>query len=139
MGQRREAREIALQVLFQREFAPDILIEDALNLFRTSFEATPDVWAYATGLLRGVQDKKEEVDEIIQAASSHWSLKRMALTDLNIMRIATYELLFAQDPPPPLAVIDEAIEISKKYGTTDSASFTNGILDQIRKTKLNQK
>jgi N utilization substance protein B len=135
VGQRRESREIALQVLFQREFAPDIQIEDALNLFRSSFEAEREVWNYATLLLRGVATHKEGIDEAIQAASAHWSLKRMALTDLNIMRIATFELLFSEDPPPPLAVIDEAIEISKKYGTNDSASFTNGILDQIRKTR----
>lgn len=136
MGQRRESREIALQVLFQREFAPDIQIEDALNLFRASFDAEKEVWMYATELLRGVSEQKAKIDEAIQAASTHWSLKRMALTDLNIMRVATYELLFSSNPPPPLVVIDEAIEISKKYGTTDSASFTNGILDQIRKTKL---
>ena len=135
MGQRRESREIALQVLFQRELAPDIQIEDALNLFRSSFEAEREVWNYATLLLRGVATHKEGIDEAIQAASAHWSLKRMALTDLNIMRIATFELLFSEDPPPPLAVIDEAIEISKKYGTNDSASFTNGILDQMRKTR----
>lgn len=135
MGQRRESREIALQVLFQREFAPDIQVEDALNLFRSSFDAETEVWNYATSLLRGVSTHLERIDETIQGASTHWSLKRMALTDLNIMRIATFELLFSQEPPPPLVVIDEAIEISKKYGTTDSASFTNGILDQIRKTK----
>ena len=135
MGQRRESREIALQVLFQREFAPDIQIEDALNLFRSSFDAEKDVWLYATQLLRGVSENKDKIDEAIQAASSHWSLKRMALTDLNIMRVATFELLFSSEPPPPLVVIDEAIEISRKYGTTDSSSFTNGILDQIRKTK----
>lgn len=136
MGQRRESREIALQVLFQREFAPDIQIEDALNLFRSSFDAEKEVWSYATHLLRGISENKEKIDSAIQAASTHWSLKRMALTDLNIMRVATFELLFSEDPPPPLVVIDEAIEISKKYGTTDSASFTNGILDQIRKTEL---
>lgn len=135
MGQRRESREIALQVLFQREFAPDIQIEDALNLFRSSFSAEKEVWAYATHLLRGVAENKEKIDQAIQDASAHWSLKRMALTDLNIMRVATFELLFSSEPPPPLVVIDEAIEISKKYGTTDSASFTNGILDQIRKTR----
>lgn len=135
MGQRRESREIALQVLFQREFAPDIQIEDALGLFRSSFSAEKEVWNYATHLLRGVAENKEKIDTAIQDASAHWSLKRMALTDLNIMRIATFELLFSPEPPPPLVVIDEAIEISKKYGTTDSASFTNGILDQIRKTR----
>lgn len=135
MGQRRESREIALQVLFQQEFAPDILIEDALNLFRSSFDAEKEVWNYATQLLRGVADHKDQIDQTIQSASSHWSLKRMALTDLNIMRIATFELLFSKEPPPPLVAIDEAIEISRKYGTTDSASFTNGILDQIRKSQ----
>ncbi len=136
MGQRRESREIALQVLFQREFAPDIQIEDALNLFKSSFDAEKEIWVYATLLLRGVSEHKKKIDQTIQGASRHWTLQRMALTDLNIMRIATFELLFSPEPPPPLAVIDEAIEISKKYGTTDSASFTNGILDQIRKTKF---
>lgn len=133
MGSRRESREIALQVLFQREFAPDILVDDALKLFRTSFEAVPEVWDYAKMLLRGVDSKRKEIDDIIQGASAHWTLKRMALTDLNIMRVSVFELLYSQNPPPPAVVIDEAIEISKKYGTTDSASFINGILDQILK------
>lgn len=135
MGSRRESREMALQVLFQREFAPDIAIDDALKLFRTSFEAPSEVWDYAKMLLRGVDSHRTKIDASIQSASAHWSLKRMALTDLNIMRVAVFELLFANTPPPPAVAIDEAIEISKKYGTTDSAAFINGILDQIRKTE----
>lgn len=130
---RRLSRELALQVLFQQEFAPKQSVEAGLETFRRSFDAPPDVWSYALELLKGFEAHHTAVDALIQECSAHWKLKRMALVDLIIMRIAAYELKFASELVPPAVVINEAIEISKKYGTVDSAAFVNGILDQIVK------
>jgi N utilization substance protein B len=130
---RRLSRELALQVLFQQEFAQKQSVEVGLETFRRSFDAPPDVWSYALELLKGFESHHGEIDSLIQECSAHWKLKRMALVDLIIMRIAAYEIKFAIELVPAAVVINEAIEISKKYGTVDSAAFVNGILDQIMK------
>jgi N utilization substance protein B len=130
---RRLSRELALQVLFQQEFAPQQTVEDGLQTFRRSFDAETEVWTYALEVLRGIAARHSEIDAEIQKASAHWTLKRMALVDLIIMRIAVYELKHASEIVPPAVAINEAIEISKKYGSVDSAAFVNGILDQIVK------
>ena len=132
-GTRRMSRELALQVLFQQEFATKQSVEGGLETFRKSFEAAEDVWSYALELLKSIEKNHAEIDAVIQKNSAHWTLKRMALVDLNIMRVATCELKFGPEAVPPAVVINEAIEISKKYGTVDSAAFVNGILDQIMK------
>lgn len=132
-GTRRLSRELALQVLFQQEFATQQSAEQGLQTFRGSFDTTPEIWDYALELLKGVEKYRAEIDGKIQASSAHWSLKRMALVDLTIMRVAVYELKFAPEPLDAGVAINEAIEISKKYGTVDSAAFVNGILDQIVK------
>jgi N utilization substance protein B len=131
VGQRRQSRELALQVLFQQEFDPHLDFRTGLETFKHSFEPEPDTWNYAMELLAGVSGRKKEIDGIIQAQSANWSLSRMSLVDLNIMRVAVFELRFTNGAIPPPVAIDEAIEISKKYSTTDSAAFVNGILDQI--------
>ncbi len=133
MNSRRHSREIALQVLFQLEFAPGQDLTSALNNFRAAFEAPEDVWTYALHVLKGIQENKEKIDASIQARAAHWRLGRMALVDLNLLRIATFEMTFADDSVPPAVAINEAIELAKKYGTTDSSKFVNGILDQIHK------
>lgn len=133
MNTRRLSRELALQVLFQQEFSPQQSVEAGLENFRRSFSASDEVWDYALELLKGVGTHLKAIDETIQKSSAHWTLKRMALVDLNIMRLATYELKFSGDKIPPAVAIDEAVEISKKYGTVDSSAFVNGILDQIMK------
>lgn len=134
-GTRRLSRELALQVLFQQEFAPQQTVEAGLETFRRSFDAPPEVWTYALEILKGFEQSHKEIDAMIAKCSAHWTLKRMALVDLNIMRLATYEMKFApaEQVTPPAVAINEAVEISKKYGTVDSAAFVNGILDQIVK------
>jgi N utilization substance protein B len=133
IGTRRLSRELALQVLFQQEFAPQQSVEAGLATFRGSFDATPEVWAYALEILKGVEAKHKEIDALIQKSSAHWTLKRMALVDLNIMRLAVYEMKFAAEAIAPAIGINEAVEISKKFGSVDSAAFVNGVLDQIVK------
>jgi transcription antitermination protein NusB len=133
-GTRRLSRELALQVLFQQEFTTSQKgVESGLEDFRHSFDADPDVWNYALEILKGVEKNHSAIDALIQGVSSHWKLKRMALVDLNIMRVAVFELKYMNQSVPAAVVINEAIEISKKYGTVDSAAFVNGILDQIMK------
>ncbi len=130
---RRLSRELALQILFQQEFTPTKDPASSLNQFRQNFSASEEVWDYTQTLVSGVMENAAEIDALIQKNSAHWALQRMALVDRNIMRIAVYETKFAKDPVPPAVAINEAVEISKKFGTSDSAAFVNGILDQIVK------
>ena len=135
-GARRQARELALQVMFQLEFAPGQDLTVALNNFRTAFAAEDDVWHYALEILSGMQQQKANIDQIVQTHTAHWRLERLALVDLNVLRIATFEMHFGGGQTPAPVAINEAIEIAKKYGTTDSGKFVNGVLDQIRKAVL---
>lgn len=128
---RRQARELALQLLFQTEFAPQISPQTFLDVFEQSVEH--DVIEYADLLIKGVQKNKEAIDSKIQASSAHWKVERMATIDRNILRIAVYEMKFSADPIKENIAINEAVEIAKKYGTTESSSFVNGLLDQVSK------
>lgn len=131
-GVRRLSRELALQVLFQQEFTPSGM-EAGLATFRDGFSAEAEVWDYALTILKGIESHRQEIDRLIESKSAHWTLKRMALVDLNIMRIAAFETRFAEEKIPPAVAINEAVEISKKFGSVDSAPFVNGVLDQIVK------
>ncbi len=137
MGNRRKARECALQLLYDLEF-------NVVQVGDRSTDAIPDYWEsfpdggaindevkrFAELLVLGVRDHDEQIDEYIQRASTNWKLERMALVDRNILRIATYELKHLPDIPPKVSM-NEAIEIAKRYGSQDSGSFINGILDKI--------
>ena len=128
---KRQAREIALQILFQTEFTSRISSDDFLALFE---ETVPkEAIEYADLLVHGVKDRNVDLDALIQSASQHWSLSRMSLVDKNILRVATFEMKFAIDIIKPSIAINEAIELAKKYGSTDSSGFVNGILDSIGK------
>lgn len=130
---RRLSRELALQILFQQEFATKDGLEACVSYFREAFAAPDDVWSYARDLIFGVDKNATEIDALIQKHSAHWTLKRMAMVDLNVMRIAVFETRFSPEPIPPAVAINEAVEISRKFGTHDSPAFVNGILDQIVK------
>jgi len=130
-GVRRQAREVALQALFQLEFSPREDFEFSLTTFQGNFKANQDVWGYASRLLRGIHEHESEIDGLIESQSAHWRMDRMATVDRNLLRIAVFEIHFSQGEVPPKVAINEAIEISKKYGNTDSAAFVNGLLDQI--------
>jgi len=128
---RHQAREIALQILFQIEFASRISYQDFLTLFE---ETVPkEAVDYADLIVRGVKDHQSEIDAAIQSASAHWSLGRMSIVDRNILRISVFEMKYSTQPIKPSITINEAIELAKKYGSTDSSSFVNGILDSISK------
>ena len=136
---RRKARELALQVLFQREFASDFEVSTALEYFKSTVTASSATWHYAELLLKGVLQKQPEIDAAVSEKSRSWKIERMAPVDLSILRVATFEILFGQNETPPKVAINEAVEIAKRYGSTDSSSFINGILDAIFSSHENAK
>ena len=126
---RRQSRKIALQVLFQIEYAPQISFDDLLNLFEEQKDSGS--LKYADEIIRGVQAKKESIDQKIQEASRHWKIDRMGGVDRNILRLAVFEIFHAHEMIEPKIAINESIEIAKIFGSQESPSFVNGILDQI--------
>ncbi|HEY7136487.1 MAG TPA: transcription antitermination factor NusB [Acidimicrobiia bacterium] len=123
MATRREARERALGLCYEAEQrlvpAPRLLDEQPV---------APD--PYASEILRGVDDHREEIDAVLRKFSEHWALERMPVIDRAVLRIACYELMFRDDIPAPV-VITEAVELAKQYSTKDSGRFVNGMLARI--------
>lgn len=131
MGLRREARELALQMLYALDANPSAGVRDTLQTFREEqTEVVAQVREFAEGLVKGVLEQREAIDEAIKARSRNWSLSRMPRVDLNVMRLAAYELMFRPDIPKKVS-INEAIEIARRFGDKESPSFVNGILDEI--------
>ena len=131
MGARRKARELALQMLFQHDLSgntPDMI----LDTFEDLQKSKPNTRDFATKIFRGTVDNLTKIDDMIQAQADNWRLSRMAVVDRNIIRMSVYEFLHETDTPK-LVIIDEAIEIAKKFGTQKSSQFINGILDGILK------
>lgn len=129
MSHRRKAREVALKVLY----ALDVInrdVEGAIDLFWANFDAPDDARAFSSLLIEGTWQKRESLDELISQHSENWSLSRMARVDRNILRMAVYELLFCDDIPPKVT-LNEAIDLGKIYGSENSGSFINGILDAL--------
>jgi N utilization substance protein B len=131
MGLRRESRELALQILYALDSNPSVGIRETLQTFREEqADVLSRVREFAEGLVRGVQEHRTVIDAAIKARSKNWTLVRMPRVDLNVMRMATYELMFRQDIPKKVS-INEAIEIARKFGDKESPAFVNGILDEI--------
>lgn len=129
MGTRREAREQALQLLYQLDLARSDL-DQTLRLFWENEPADPDVVEFATRLVRGVFDAQDRIDGFIADASTNWKVSRMSYVDRNILRLATLEFLEFDDIPPNVSM-NEAIELGKRFGTNETSAFVNGILDRI--------
>ena len=131
MGKRRTARELALKFLYQTEFnsnSPD----SELSSFCDRSNVSEEVKNFTQALIKNILFHKKEVDELLEKISANWSPDRMAVIDKNILRLGICELLF--DPTaPPKVVINEAVEIAKKFGTEESPDFINGILDKVFK------
>ena len=131
MGKRRKAREGALQILYQLEF-DNSSVDHAIDRFWEKKKAPEETKEYSRWLVQGIISRQSEVDEAIQSISEHWRIARMALVDRNILRLAAFELLFAESIAPAV-IINEAIEIAKKFSGPEAAVFVNGILDALRK------
>jgi len=131
MGKRRSAREKALQVLFELEFH-DSDADAVLLRHRKEKKASASAPDYTDWLVRGVLGRRDEIDGLVQGASKNWRVSRMPLVDRNILRMAVFELLEEKFVVPAI-VINEAIEIAKKYSGEEAAVFVNGVLDAVRK------
>jgi N utilization substance protein B len=128
-AKRTKARERALQALYQIDVAAEG-IDDALSRFWRSFEPVErEVMVHAEALVRGVAAHRRAIDDTIERASTNWRLDRMAKVDRNVLRLAVYELI--ETDVPMKVVINEAIELGKKYGSESTGAFVNGVLDKI--------
>ncbi|MFC1821378.1 transcription antitermination factor NusB [Thermodesulfobacteriota bacterium] len=129
MGKRRRARELAIQVLFHLEFITEDPAEE-FDRVCENFGSPTSVRPFSKHLVLGVWENREMIDLLIRQSSTNWRLERMSHVDRNILRLGVYEILHQKDIPPKVT-IDEAVELGKKYGTEESGSFINGILDHI--------
>ncbi len=133
-GARRRSREYALQLLysFDAQGMRTVDVNHSVRHFWNSFEDEPDlaVKDFCETLVRGVTEHLIDLDSLIQAVSKNWRLDRMARVDRNILRLASYELRFGKEAPARV-IINEAIEIAKRFGTAESPAFVNGLLDRI--------
>ncbi len=132
MGLRRQARECALQILFQTEFEKDKNNSDLYINDSIKEKLVPEVKAFADQLVKGVRDHKEEIDAIINKYIENWAPSRIAIVDRNILRFATYEIVYLIEIPSKVTM-NEAIEVAKIYGNENSGGFINGILDRIQR------
>ncbi|MCP4872287.1 MAG: transcription antitermination factor NusB [Proteobacteria bacterium] len=131
MMSRRLAREQALQVLYQLDLHTGD-VEQALALWWQAEPADPDVVEFAGAVVRGVREHLDRIDTLLGAASTNWKVSRMSYVDRNILRLGTFEILEMEDVPTMVS-INEAIELGKRFGTTESGSFINGVLDRVAK------
>ena len=155
MSKRREARERAIQFLFQHDLNPPEKLEEALAQFWDSQRAAAiaeekgaatwgettrlppptaeeaELRVFAEPLIRGTIEHRDEADAVIKKHAKNWDLHRIAAVDRNILRLAIYEMLH-RDDIPPIVSINEAVDIAKKFSTQDSGKFVNGILDKVK-------
>jgi N utilization substance protein B len=131
---RRKAREHALQILFQLDIKKEKPSAAVLKHFWAEYKPDDEVKVFAEEIIKGTYTHLTKINALIKECAKNWSLDRMAVVDRNVLRMAVYEILYRMDIPTSVT-INEAIEIAKKYGTDESGSFVNGILDSVaRKT-----
>lgn len=148
-GKRRTAREMALQMLYQR----DVGASDLAQIFHAfdlgehlasggdparQRRRLEEAFTFARKLVHGTAEHMGEIDELIARQADNWRLERMPIVDRNVLRLAVFELLFSDDTPE-LVVVDEAIELAKKYGSEQSGRFVNGLLDGLLKAGLSRR
>lgn len=135
-AERRLAREAALQALYACEVggvdAEEALTAHAEILEQPARLETPGAREFAARLVLGTERSMEEIDPLIAGAAEHWRPSRMAIVDRLILRLAVYQMLHVPDVPP-VVVIDESVELARRYGGDESGGFVNGVLDAIRK------
>ncbi|MCA9000475.1 MAG: transcription antitermination factor NusB [Planctomycetes bacterium] len=127
---RTRARELCLQFLYQVDLVGESILDDVDEFLRGE-ETDRDTRTYAREMILGTAKNRERIDQEIQGVAQNWEIHRMAVIDRNVLRLATYELLLRDDIPPKVA-INEAIELGKRFSTSNSGSFINGILDKIK-------
>ena len=142
MSKRRRAREMAVQMLFQSDLGGSPLPQIFSGFDPAGHSDEPRqgpaaaqaaaAYAYGKSLVAGTLEHREEIDGLIREQAEHWRLERMPVVDRNILRLAVYEFLYETDVPK-LVVLDEAIELAKRFGSEQSGRFVNGLLDGLLK------
>jgi transcription antitermination factor NusB len=127
---RTRARELALQYLYQLDLLGEETVCKSDDFVRGE-ESDRSTTEFALELVEGTRDHCEQIDQIIRDVAQNWDLERMAVIDRNVLRLATFELLWCTDIPPKVS-INEAIELGKRYSTKNSGGFINGILDKVK-------
>ena len=132
MVRRSRAREVVLQLLFQWDQNPTPVPRAAIEQFASDrLLGDAEMIAYCLSLLDGVVANKDAINARLTATAENWRLSRMMPVDRNVLRLGAYELLFDPNAQPREVVINEAIELSRRFGSEDSPKFVNGILDKI--------
>lgn len=129
---RRQSRELALKLLHQIDFTK-INLTQSFQDFKSAFVFPDAIWPYATELILGVHKNHTNILECIKNQSKNWRIERMAKIDLHILSIAIFELKFCKENTDKAVIINEALELAKKYSSQKASSFINGILDQVKK------
>jgi transcription antitermination protein NusB len=129
MGSRRRGREAALQVLYQVDLSGEEPAQ-ALSAYFEYLSEGDEAQEFAGELVRGWAANRDAIDAKIREVSRHWRLERMARVDRNVLRLATFELLYLPDVPRRVT-LNEAVELAKRFGDEDSSAFVNGVLDRI--------
>ena len=136
MARRSRAREVALQVLYEDDINPDRNMHTADLFVGRRLHHDGPLVEFAQSLISGVRRNRGELDEMLRRSAANWSLERMAVIDRNIIRIGAFEILYAETPGR--VAINEAIELSKRYGGKNSPQFVNGILDRVFREQQDQ-
>ena len=131
MASRRQARERALQALYQAELAGESAGGEAL--FWAHFDADEEAGPFARELVAGVRAERARIDALLADAVEHWDLRRLSRVDLSLLRLAVYEMM-ARPEIPHAVTIDEAVEIAGRFGSAESPAFVNGVLDRVART-----
>jgi N utilization substance protein B len=131
VSRRSRAREVALQILFEDDVNPRSTVE-ALTGFVKSRLNSPEMEEFCLSLILGVRRNQAELDALLNDVAQNWTVGRMASTDRNVLRLGAYELQYTQTPYK--VVINEAVELAKRFGNANSAQFVNGILDKLKRS-----
>ena len=134
MSNRRQARECALQSLYYADSGKTAT--KTVGRYTEEFQKElAECYPFCLDLVNGTTEHLAEIDKIVSAYAKNWTLSRMSAVDRSILRMATYEIVFSKEETPIPAIIDEAIELAKKYSTENSGKFINGLLDQLKKER----
>lgn len=132
MATRREARERAVQLLFELDVNPAESIEAVFRDFWNRADGDAGQQAFTESLVRGVHEHRDDIDATVQPFLEHWDIRRLGVVERTVVRLAVYEIMYRPDIPPVVS-INEAVDLAKYFSSSESGRFVNGILDRVRK------
>ncbi|MCC6512245.1 MAG: transcription antitermination factor NusB [Pirellulaceae bacterium] len=129
MSTRRRCREVVLQILYEDDLNPERNLKNSEQFLVSRLKGNRPLIEFANGLLRGVRQYRRDIDKQLSEKATNWSLRRMAAIDRNVLRLASFEILFGNTPGR--VAINEAVELAKRFGDKQSGQFVNGVLDRL--------